>query len=827
MNHLLRELRQAARALRRSPGFALVSILTLGLGIGASTAIYSLVDNVVLAPLPYPASERVVQLTSETSEGTWQLSRAQYSFFMTEARTVDLLAGFTWGQATVQGPGGAERVGTWRGTASFFRMTGARPVLGRLVDEQDDEYQAQEVAVLSHGYWRRAFGGDASVLGRTLSINGRPVEIVGVMDPELELPAHVPAEVRPDIWLPLQLNLSGQFWNSHMEFRTLARLAPDATPEGASRELTAFNPQLVENFPQAYSPEFIDRYGFRVQATPLKEALVADVAGSLWILLGGVALVLLIACANIANLFLVRAEGRRREMAVRAALGARRRAVLRYFLAESVVLTTLGAGLGLLLAYAGVEWLRADAPANLPRVEGVALDGGVLAFTAALSLLVASALSVLPGVRYARVIRSLATLGDGGRTSTAGRERQRVRGALVVSQVALAMVLLVGAGLLIESFRHIRAVDPGVDAAGVLVVEVPLTGERYATRADTWAFHRDLLERIRALPGVEAAGSGQAVPLSDSYGCTVQAFPDAEVMQRIADSNGTLCAGQTSVTEGYFEALGIPVVRGRALAMADNDQPENGSVVVSEAFAAKFWPDVDPIGKQVAPSGRAQGPFYTVVGVVGDVHATSPVDPPAVAIYYPVVPIPPTGGLWGSGMTLVVKGGSAEPATLFPEIRAAVQQLDPSVALANPRTMTAIVADSVSGLSFTMTLLGFAAAAALLLSAVGLYGVLSYLVQRRTSEIGIRMAMGAAPAGVQRMVVGGSLRVAALGLGIGVLAALALTRTLTGLLYGVEPTHPTTYLLAAGVLAAVAALASWIPARRAATVDPVEALRTE
>ncbi|MBW3552449.1 MAG: ABC transporter permease [Gemmatimonadetes bacterium] len=827
MNQITRELRQAGRALRRSPGFALVSILTLGLGIGASTAIYSLVDNVVLAPLPYPSAERVVQLTSETSEGTWQLSRAQYSFFMSEARTIELLAGFTWGQATVQGPGGAERVGLWRGTASFFRMTGARPVLGRLVDEQDDDYQAQVVAVLSRGYWRRAFGGDPSVLGRTLSINGRPVEIVGVLAPELELPAHVPGEVRPDLWLPLQLNLAGQFWNSHSEFRTLARLAPGATATAASRELTAFNSQLIEMFPQAYSQDFFDRYGFRVEATPLKDRLVADVAGSLWILLGGVGLVLLIACANIANLFLVRAEGRRREMAVRAALGARRGAVLRYFLTESVLLTMLGAGLGLVLAYAGVEWLRADAPANLPRVEGVALDAGVLAFTAVLSLLVAVALSVLPGLRYTRVIRSLATLGDGGRTSTAGRERQRARGALVVTQVALAMVLLVGAGLLIESFRRIRAVDPGVDAAGVLVVGVPLTGERYGTRAETWAFHRDLLERVRAIAGVEAAGSGQAVPLSDSYGCTVQAFPDAEVMQRIADSNGTLCAGQTSVTEGYFEALGIPVVRGRALTRGDNDQPQNGSVVVSEAFAAKFWPDEDPLGKQVAPSGRSQGPFYTVVGVVGDVHATSPIDPPAVAIYYPVVPIPPTGGLWGSGMTLVVKSGTTDPATLFPEIRAAVQQLDPSVAVANPQTMDAVVANSVSGLSFTMTLLGFAAAAALLLSAVGLYGVLSYLVQRRTSEIGIRMAMGAAPAGVQRMVVGGSLRVAALGLGIGVLCALALTRTLSGLLYGVEPTHPGAYLVAAGVLAAVAALASWIPARRAATVDPVVALRNE
>ncbi|HUP19157.1 MAG TPA: ABC transporter permease [Gemmatimonadota bacterium] len=823
----LRDLRQAARSLARARGFAIISVLTLGLGLGATTAIFSVVERVLVAPLPYPEAERLVRLTSETTEGTWDLSRAQYSLFGEQSRTIDRLAGFSFGQTTLQGPDGPERVGVWRGTAALFQLLGARPVAGRLVDEADDDYGAPLVAILSHGYWQRAFGGDGSVVGRTLMVNDAPVEIVGVMQRDLELPAHVPAEARPDIWLPLQLNLAGQFINSHNEFQTLARLAPGSSAEEASVELAGFNPRLTSMFPQAYYEGFMERYGFRTRATPLKDHLVSEVAGSLWILLAGVGLVLLIACANIANLLLARAEGRRREMAVRTAMGAGRAAIIRSFLAESLVVAAAGALLGLLLAYWGTEWVRAASPGNLPRLEGLSLDGSTLAFTGALTVVVALALSILPGLRYARGARSLADLMDGGRTATVGRERQRARGALVMTQVALAMVLLVGSALLIESFRRIRAVDPGIDVAGVVAVGIPLPWSRYQTRQDQWSFYDAMLERVRAIPGVVAAGTGQAVPIADSYGCTIQAFPDAEVMQRIADSNNTLCATQVSVTDGYFEALGIRLLEGRTFERADNDHPETGTIVVSQAFVRKFWPSGDALGRRVAPGGRTEGPFYTVVGVVGDVYGGSPTDPPAIAIYYPVVPIPPTGGLWGSAGNLIVRTASADPMTLFPEIREAVQGLDPAIPLDNPRAMTSVVAASVSGLSFTMTLLGLAAFAALVLAAVGLYGVLSYLVQRRTGEIGVRMAMGAPPGRVERMVVGGSLRIAVAGLVVGGLAALALTRFLGGMLYQVQPTHPAAYVAAAGVLAGVVVLASWVPARRAAGVDPVVALRAE
>ncbi|MCI0437386.1 MAG: ADOP family duplicated permease, partial [Gemmatimonadetes bacterium] len=680
------------------------------------------------------------------------------------------------------------------------------------------------VAVISHGYWQRAFGGDPSVVGQTLSINERPVEVVGVIAPGPEHPEPVAVIQNPDVWLPLRLNLTGQFWNSHMEFRTLARLAPGVTADAASRELASYTPRLIERFPSAYSRTFVQRYAFSPRALELKEAIVGDIARNLWILLAGVGLVLAIASANITNLFLVRAEGRRREVAVRTALGAGRIAVLRHFLAESLVVTGCGVALGLLLAWWGIRSLVLDAPANLPRLEGVGLDAGVLAFTAAIAVVVALALSILPALRHAATLRGLSDLSEGGRSATAGRERQRVRAALVVTQVAFALVLLVGAGLLLESFRRLRQVDPGIDANGVLTVSVAMS-PRYDTYEKRWLFSQQLLERVRELPGVVSAGLGP-VPIEDSYGCTVQGFPDAEVMQRIADANGTLCAGQTSISDGYFEALAIPLLSGRTLTAADNASPAAGSVVVSQAFARKFWPGEDAIGKQVAPQGRSEGPFYTVVGVAGNVYGGSLRAPPAIAIYYPMVPIPETGGLY-STYNLFVNTAGSDPMALFSQIRAAALNIDPMLPLANPRTMASILSDSMSGLTFTMSLLGSAALAALLLAAVGLYGVMGYLVQRRTGEIGVRMALGAKPHQVQHMVVRGSLRLVLGGVLAGIAIALALSRFLTSLLYDVRPTQPSTYVAAVMLLALVAAVASWLPARRASRVDPVEALRIE
>lgn len=821
--HVLHEVRLAVRSLRRAPLFTAAAVLTLGLGIGASVAIYSVVKRVVMEPMPYPAGDRLVRLYSETTEGTWGLSRAQWVLYREASRTIDELAGYNFSQATIQGSAGPERAGVWLGTASLFRLLGATARAGRLIDESDDDYGAPLVAVLSSGYWQREYGGDPGVIGRTLMLNEQPVEIVGVIEPLAELPEQVPPDLMPDVWLPLQLNLSGQFWNSHMEFRTLARLAPGATPEDASRELAGFNPRLIETFPNAYSRGFIDRYGFRPHAVQLKEAVVGDVARNLWILLAAVGLVLLIAFGNVANLFLVRSETRRREIALRNALGAGRLDVLRHLLAESLVLAGTGALVGVLFAHWLVRWVAAAAPTGIPRLGDADLDAGVVLFAAVLALAAAAALALLAHSHQSAGTGTFSTLTEGGRSATVGRERQRVRGALIVGQVGLALALLVGAGLLLESFQRLRSVDPGVKPDGVLIVSLPYS-PRHDSYEKRWAFTQSVLERVRALPGVIEAGVGP-IPLSDSYGCTVQAFTDAEVMQRINDAQGTLCAGQSSVSDGYFEALGIPVLTGRALTHADHADPDRGSVVVSRAFAEKFWPGQDVIGKQVAPQGQSEGPYYTIVGVVGDVHESLS-EPPAVAIYYPLVPITGSGGLYGAGQ-IVIRTAGDDPMAYFPAIRAAALEVDPAIPVANPRVMSRIIAESMSGLSFTMVLLGSAAVAALLLAAVGLYGVLGYLVQRRTSEIGVRIALGAQPAQVERMIVGGSLRFVLAGVVLGVALAVAAGRVLESMLFGVAPTQPAAYATAIAVLVGVALAASWIPARRASHVEPVVALRAE
>lgn len=433
---------------------------------------------------------------------------------------------------------------------------------------------------------------------------------------------------------------------------------------------------------------------------------------------------------------------------------------------------------------------------------------------------------MLPVARAGRPLNPV-ELSEGGRGSTAGRERQRVRSGLVVAQVALALMLIVGAALLTESFRRLRAVDLGIEPAGVLTAQLNLPFQRYNDIPAMWRFYAAALKRVRAVPGVLAAGLTGDLPLSGGFGCTVQGFEDAAVRQRVNESGGTFCAGQEPTSPGYFEAMGIPVLRGRGLTPEDLDFPERGAVVVSRAFADRFWPGEDPIGKGVGPNGLTNQQFYRVVGVVGDVYAGSPAGERALAIYYPVVRIPGAAGWWPNPMTLVVKTALADPTSVLPAIRRAIEDVDPAIPLAGVELMETLVARSTAQLSFTMTLIALAAASALLLAAVGLYGVVSYAVTRRTGEIGVRMALGAEPVQVARLVVGGAVRLAALGAGIGIPAALGLTRVLRGLLFGVEPTHPMAYSAAALLLGAMAGVAAYLPARRAARVDPVDALRYE
>lgn len=824
MMMMMQSLKLAVRSLRRSPVFATVSVLTLAIGLGSAAAIHTLLDRVVLDPLDYPDSERLVRLTNEVpgvSAGTvWHLSTAQVVFYQQRARTLDALSVFRFDGANLEGDDGPARASVAVVSAATLELVGARAHVGRLITPDDDRPDAEPVAVLSHGFWQRRFGGDRNVVGRIVPMNGSPVVVVGVLEPGVTLPVG-PA---PDLWTPLRIDPAGHFQNSHV-FPAMARLAPDVTVDDARRELVALASELPERFPEVYSQGFMDRYGFRPVVTSLKDDVVGDLARNLWILFGAVGLVLLVAAANVANLFLVRVEGRRREIAVRTALGAGKGALVRDLLAESLVVAGAGGAFALAVAWWGVPALINLSPEVLPTIASVRPDGDTLLFTLLLVGGVALVLALVPLLRLADA-RTLAGLVDEGRGASAGRGRQRLRSALVVSQVALALTLTVGAGLLVESIRRLQTVDAGFDPEGVLAAQLYLTPGRYTSDPEMWGAYSQILEAVRGLPGVTAAGMSQDVPLSGGFACWVQGFEDREVYTRLESAGITTCAGLEPTSPGYFEAMGIPLLAGRAFEAADNDDPSRGAVVVSRAFADRFWPDEDPLGKGVAP-GRTEAPFYRVVGVVGDVKASTLDGDDAVAIYYPMVLIPESGGARPWQTTLVVRTGSADPGSVLPALRAAINQVDPTLPLANVRTMRSVVEESMGRMAFTTLLLQVAAGCALLLAAVGLYGVVSVLVARRRRELGMRLALGARPGQLERMVVRSSLVLGVVGVAIGVALALALTRFLRGLLYGVSPTHPVVFAAAAAALLVITLLASWMPARRAARVDPVEALRAE
>ncbi len=840
----IRDLGAVVRGIRHSPGFAMAAILTLGLGIGSAAAMFTVIKRVVIDPLPYPEPARLVRLQNRVPgvapDAVWHLSTAQFVYFTDHARTLEAVALYRPTGGNVMTPSGPRRARAVSVTASLLPLLGARVALGRSIAPADDVPSAAPVALVSSAFWRDVLGGNPAAVGSSLSYDGAPVEVIGVLDAHVELPGwsngFLPgwsAGAQPDLWLPMRINRGGPFHNNHV-FPAIGRLAPGQTPATVETELAGLTRRFPEAFPDVYSQSFFDRYGFRTEALPLKDDLLGDLTRNLWILFAGVAFVLVIACANVANLFVVRMDARRREMGIRAALGASRWTLARHVLAESVTLAVIGAVVALLVCFWALPALIAVAPADLPRLDTVRMDGYTVAFTFALALAVGLALAAYPAFVSSRR-GSAAALADSGRSVSAGRERQRLRGTLIVLQVAFALTLTVGAGLLVTTLVKLHAMPLGFEPAGVVSADLYLSQDRYQDDAAIWRLDRDLLARIRALPGVQGAGMSEELPIAGGFGCTVQGFEDKAVFDRIKQAGLTTCAGQEATSPGYFEALGIPVLEGRTLADADNDDPARAAVVVSTAFADRFWPGEDPIGKAVAPSGVSNGTFHHVVGVVGDVPKRTeaggvPLSQPAMAIYYPMRHDPANPwnrGWWPGYMSLVVKTSGADPRSIVPSLRRVVSEADPEIPMANVTTMEAVAAGATSQLAFVSTLLALAAAAALLLAAVGLYGTILYVVSRRTREIGMRLAIGAQPGRVQRAVVGRSLALAGLGMVAGVGLALVTTRAMRSLLVGVEPSDPLIYAAAAALLVAVALLASWMPARRAARIDPVIALRME
>ena len=824
------DLRQAARSLARAPGFTAVSVLTLGAGLGMAMAIYAALKHIVIEPLPFPGADRLMVLLSEVpgsgTDDVWGASTAQYFHFRDNAGSLEEI-GVMRGTIPVDvSIGGAElRLGVVLASASVQRMIGARAILGRTLTDADDQPGAPIAAVVSEGFWRSQFGADPDLVGRTLSAQlgseTRAIEVVGVV-----AATGSASFDRTDAWWPNQLDPSGPHYNQHDLF-LVAKRRPGVSAAAAQAEADGLTDQLAAVYPDVYGTlemeggkvDSMERFGFRSRWTPLKDYLVGGASAPLWIAQGAIVLLLVVAWVAIANLFLARVETLMPEIAVRTALGAGRGAMVRQLAWTSTLIVA-----GAWLIGSGLAWWLAETwevvdPIDLPRSEDVGIDGGTLALAAGVALLLVLSMVAMSVGRLRGVAGHLT---DAGRGATSSRPGKRVRSLLIVAQVALAFVLLVGAGLLLSSFRNLVVADPGIDPRGVVKVNLVPDND---VGGGWWPLLKEVQDVVAALPGVSAVGASQSLPLERGFfGCVAQHFEDAAVVERLDASGESLCGVQDFVTPGYFAAAGIPVLQGRTLTMADFDDPSARGAVVSRSFADKFFRGQSVIGERLSPYGWD---WFTVVGVVGDIHAKSVTEAPTPHVYYPLARIPEEAGWDPLAVALVVRTDLGEPESLLPTLRRMIAAVDPDIAMTNAEPLSAIVDRSTSQDRFMAALLGFAAAAAVMLAVVGLYGIVSYLVARRTNEIGLRMAVGAMPDRVRRMMMMASLKLVAVGLAVGLALCLSLAEVLGGLLFGVTPTSPAVYAACAVVLSLAAALAGWVAAGRASRITPMDALRVE
>src|SRR5688572_12076231 len=808
------DLRHAVRALARSPGFTLAAALTLAIGIGATTTVFSLVNAILLEPLPYRYADRLVAV-GHTAPGldlaTTGMSEGTYLHYRQHGRALEDIATYYENVANLSGDGDAERVPVAMVSHTFFSVLGARTAFGRLPTPADADGSGEVVVLISYDLWQRRYGSDPSIIGTTIEANRVPRRVIGVLEPGFDFPRR---EI--GIWYPSDPD-AAEARASDLYQHGVARLRPGVNADAAERDLNRLIPSLPEAFPDM-TPQLLADSRLRAVVTPLREAVVGEARAALWLLFGGMAFLLLIACANVANLCLVRGEYRQKEIAVRTALGAGRGRLARLFVTESLILVALGAVAGVFVADAGVQALIAYGPANLPRLHEAAIDARVLGFVATLSLLIALLFAFAPLFRYAHtdITRALKESGFG---ITAGVSRERARRLLITGQVALALTLLVGSALLAQSFWRLRHADPGFAAGSVLTAEIALPRSGYETYDKARQWWDALLERVRALPGVEAAGTVAGLPLVPQ-----PAYYDLAFDVDGRDDESRQAITMYHVSTDYFETMRIPLVEGVGVDVAAHtvERP----VLLSAAAARRLFPGESAVGKRLRRGVSASRPWATVAGVVADVPKQHIGGAAAEIVYVPLLESAVDPGVAPGHASLVIRT-SVPPATLAPAVRQIVRELDPHLPVANVRTLERIVADSMARTSFTMLLLIIAAAAALFLGAIGLYGVISYLVSRRTHELGIRIVLGARTADVRNMVVREGARFALGGIALGVVAALALTRLLRGLLYQVSPTDPPTFAAMTVILFGVTIVASWLPARRAAAIEPLRALRVE
>ena len=816
-----RELRQATGALARTPGFTTMTVMTLALGLGAATAIFAILDAVVLRPLPYPHGDRLVALSSPApgvkAAPLWGIARHEMFYFQRESRTLEDLGLYNTFAATVMGDGSAYRaqqVPAANVTANLFGILGITPERGRLITADDNRQRNASVVLLGHGFWERRFSADPAIIGKTVDVEGYPMTVVGVLPPNAQLP-----DYKVDLWMPVYTYPEMQAISNHT-YNAIGRLRSGMSIADAQRELTRLTARFPEVFPNVYSPTMMQQIGFTTRVVSLRDDVVGDlVTKAIWILFGAVAVVLLIAAANVVNLFLVRGEARKLEVTVRGALGASAGDLAWYFLSESLVLAAAASLGAVALAWAGLRALLAAAPSTLPRLGEIHLGWPSVLFAAGGALGAGIVLGVVPLLRGGV---DLSLLRESGRGGTGSRRRLAMRNLLVVSQMTLALVLLASAGLLVRSLQNLRSVQPGFDPRGVITLALSLPNARYTKDRDfrmATAFYEQLAARTRALPGVTAVGFGGELPLQSTELCT-----SAVVDVPGPSGEREDCVQMMQVSPGYFEALRIPI-RGHAPDWSETDAAGAGAVV-SGAFGNRFWPDAEAIGRGVRCC-NANGPFYRITGVTGSVRTHGLDRAPGQVIYFPMIPFAQHPGIEGMPlyMHMVVRATPGHEFALVPAITRLVNALDPQVPITEIRSMDQLVAASLARRSFTMMLLATAAGLALLLSAVGIYGVISYLVVQRRGEIGIRMALGARAGEVRGLVVRQSLALAGAGIVIGLAIALATTRVLGSLLFGVSPTDPLVLFGATLALLLLSALASYAPARRASRVDPAEVMR--
>lgn len=810
---LARELRHAIRSLRRAPAFATAALATLALAIGATAAIYAVLESVVLRPLPYRDAERIVMLWEINQGGRRQntTSRGNFRVWREQSTTFEGMAAFSDQRLSVTGGGEPEEVSVQLATPELFRVLGVEPVMGRGLSEEDARPGAGEVAVLSHGLWQRQFGGDPRVLGKAITIDGVPATVVGIMPAGFQW--HIKKRSgtgRPaEMWTLLQMPPPGGPADRGRFLSVVARLKDGASIEQAEAEMKTITAWLEQAVPERNK-------GIGSEVIPLREQLVGNVRPALLILLGAVGFVLLIACANVANLMLSRVAAREKEIALRTALGARRTRVIRQLLTESLLLALLGSAFGLLVAWWGIGALVAISPRDLINLQGVGINLTVLGWTLAVSLVTGMVFGIAPALEATRVNLN-DTLKEGGKGAGGQSARsRRLRNALVVAEVALALVLLASAGLMVRSFSQLQKIETGFETENILTMVVSLPAGKYKEDQQMVTFFRQATERIRALPGVRMAGMVNFLPLygglGSNTGFTVEGRPEPPPNEepgthvRVADA-------------GYFGAMGIPLLRGRNFTEAEGREAR-GVVLISEAMARKHFPGEDPIGKRISVQMFAKPTPTEIVGIVGDVRYDSLTDAAEPTVYFP------HAELTYPFMTFVIRT-AGDPTELTPSVRRELAAVDPEQPVSDVRTMNQVMADTVGRQRFNTLLFGLFAGLATLLAAVGIFGVMNYSVALRTREIGIRMALGAQPARVLMLVLRQGLLLTLAGICIGLAGALALTRLMSGLLFGVGSTDPATYAAIVVLLAAVSLIACYIPARRATRVDPLTALRYE